>query len=235
MFTQLPPIDPSRMRTEEGQRLAARIEVAEEISWARVNRLSKVLGEFIFFTRNLQLDLAECAIVWAFVSLPRSVPTEACELNFYSTVEIMYAVSEYAEKSMSEAERGSLYSTACASRDNGLAEVSTALNSAARALRGLAETNPVRMIGEMLHGVRQTFLEHAPLTDLRDLVAYSAVFCSATGSLLVGAGSEVDVSNALRNLANSALGARSAVHDAIRQGKLLVEDGRILNPRKRNI
>jgi len=75
-------VDPSTMKTDAVRELAARVNRSIETSDTQLHRASRVLNEYVCYTHDFQLDLADAAIVWAFSALASHARRSECKSNF---------------------------------------------------------------------------------------------------------------------------------------------------------
>ena len=80
----------------------------------------------------------------------------------------------------------------------------------------------------LLH-IRKHYLEHVPPCELRDLTTQCVLFCQGANIYLLG-GTSDGVMQQIGDVAASAGRAYDKVCDAIKDGRLVERDGRIINP-----
>ena len=155
-------IDPSTMQSEVGQKIAGQINRGLETSQNQRHRLTQVLDEFVLYTRDFQLDLAEAAIVWAMAALASNKRRDECKSNLHAIADIMYVSTSDAEKTLSTSDRQQIVVAATAVQQHLVAGVGEVLKDAFRTLREYEKENILRTSAELLQQVRRAYLEHAP-------------------------------------------------------------------------
>lgn len=221
-------IDPDSMQTPEGREMAESLNTASAESRQRLDRIKAVLDEIIFYERHMQLDLAESAILLAIASLANVDDRDACEVNLHATVDMMFASTEPAEKSLDESARKAIYADASRTQMQELPRTQNAIRQAFESLAALDEDHPYGQLAQLLQLLRQNYLEHAPGHYLPHLI-HKCVFLSIC---LDGEASGADVASAIAigssDLAQTVNDITSAIHEQIEQGTLAVEDGRLV-------
>ena len=234
-------VDPSTMKTEAGREMAERANRRREVSRTRLHRSVQVLNEFILFADDVQLDLAEEALVWTFASLTLHDRREVCEASFYALIDEMYAGTEEAENTLSVAERHHLCLAARGAQEQLFPLINEILRDAGNTLaaiekRATADSRStaamlakgVASVADQLHQLRATHLEHAPPYLLPDLIGHCVLLCQAIDAQQLGLDNGSEFVAALKHVSVSAGRIFDAVSDAVDKGQLAIRDGKIV-------
>lgn len=144
----------------------------------------------------------------------------------------MYVFTNDAERTLSDSERRRIsvaaveYGTSCCPR------IGEILRSSIRQITALSQDNLFRMTAELLHKVRTTYLETAPPDRLRHLVAQCVLLGNETDLYALGIGTEDEVLNAVAAVATHSEDICKAGLQAVNDGCLLVENGKIVDPNR---
>lgn len=211
--------------------LAGRINRNLDTSDTQLHRLTQVLNEYFFYTRDFQLDLAEAAIIWAIASLASHERRAECESNLHALSDIMYVSTDDAGNTLNESEKTQIVVAATAVWEYLTAAVGDILRESAQKIGTREEV--LQTTAESLHQIRVAFLEHSPPDLLRDLIAHCFIMCKASNVYELGmAGSETDVAEAIKNVFDSSSQVIRSVVDSVESGDLVVQDGVIVKPHR---
>src|SRR5690606_32289339 len=155
-----------------GRQMAGQLNRRLETSETQVHRLTEVLNEYFFYTRNFQLDLAEAAIIWAIVALASHERRDECESNLHAICDIMYTSTEDAEKTLSDSNRQQIMVAATAVQRHLTPAVGEIFRASATKLNTFEQDNVLRMVAQMLHLVQTSYLDHAPAHLLPTLIGH---------------------------------------------------------------
>lgn len=227
-------VSPSQMKTEAGKKIAGDVNRSLETSETQQHRLKQVLDEFLFYTRDFQLDLAEAAIIWQLAAIASHGRRNECKSNLYAICDLMYVSTRDAEQSLSESERQQIVVAATAVQQYLVPRVGEVLQAATQKLASFEKDGILRILAEMLHRVRGQFLEHAPPRLLSDLIGHVFITCGAIDAYEFGGCSQEEVARAMQHVANCCSELSNAVIAKVEAGKLLVQDGRIVDPKSEN-
>lgn len=228
--TEVNRVHASTMKTDAGRQIADRVNRHRETSETQLHRLTQVLNEYPFYTRNFQLNLADAAIVWAMAALASHERRDECKSNLHAISDIMYASTEDAERTLSESERQQVVIAATAVHEHLTPEVGDVLRASVRILATFEKDNNLRMAAEILHQTRGTYLEHAPSHFLPHLIGHCFIMCGAIDAIDFGVGSHADLEESIENVVKSSSEASRAVLALVKTGALVVQDGIIMNP-----
>lgn len=223
-------VDPSTMKTEAGREMADRLNRTLETTETQHHRLMQVLNEYFLYTDVYQRDLAEAAAMWAFATLAVDERRDECQSYFYAYVDWMYTITEDAKKTLNDSQREQIAVAADAVQQHLVTGINEILQSSARTLQTYDEQSPSRIVALMLHRFRGTDLEHSHWSHLRDLIGQCVIMCQVARSYKLGIDSDADLLKAINELATGAAQISNTVCDAIEQGQLVVQDGRVVNP-----
>jgi hypothetical protein len=222
-------VNPSTMKTEVGRELAGRLNRNLETSDTQLHRLTQVLDEYIFYIRDLQLDLADAAIVYAFSGLASHGRRDECKSNLHALADLMYVATEDAINTLTESDRQQIAVAAAAVRHHVTAGVREVLRESVQQLLTYDEHHTLRIAAEMLHRVSK-YLDHALPPHLSNLIGHCFVMCDTIDGYELGIGSVADLVPAISNVTESCSRIATFVHDAVKSGSLAVKDGVIVNP-----
>jgi hypothetical protein len=220
-------VDPSQMKTPIGREIAERIRVGTEIVEKNANRWLQVIREYFLYTRSSQLDLADAAILLAFSALAKSVPNNECNRNFEAYIDMMYVHTDDARMTLTESERENILAEAASTRESVRAGVSVNLKTCLAILSALGKNDPIRMCAELLCGLTPNVLDHAPPDCLCELTQWCVNLYPLMGCVLYGIEPESSLQRPIFEISQSAAKTHGAVMDAIKDGKLVVKDGKI--------
>jgi hypothetical protein len=221
-------IDPGSMQSPEGREMAESFNSASAESQQRLDRTTAVLNEIILYERYMQLDLAEAAILLAIATLADVTDRDACETNFHAIVDMMFASTEPAEKTLDKAAREALYADAAKKQTQELPRTQNAVRQALSSLDALDEDHPYRQLGHLLHIARVNYLEHTPGHFLPHLVHKCLFLSICLDGETFGADMALAIATGSTDLAETVSAITSAVKEQIEQGGLVVHDGRLL-------
>lgn len=210
-----------RQLAEQANRQAASSEV-------QLNRLIEVLKEYSLYVPDLQLDLAEAAIVWGMASLAFHENRDECNAMVHAIADVMYVSTEVAANTLSESSRRQITVAAVAVQKDLIPRISEISQVSAKELAALEKEDVLRIAAEALHQVRVTYLEHVPKELLPELIAKLIVMCGNVDACCEGVGLRSDVEKAASDVAQVSFGMQNAIVDSIRRGDLTVQDGRIV-------
>ncbi len=188
------------MKTEAVREAVGRLNRRLETSETQSYRLAHVLHGFFLCTRENQLALAEAAIIWAVAALASHERRDECQSFLHAISDIMYAATEDAEKTLTESDRLLIFVAATELRQHlhpGIGDIS---RQSAKKLDTFEKDDQRRMVAAMLHLVRFSYLEHAPVTHLPKLILHCYILCAAIEGCEVDAASRE--SAAIENVVN---------------------------------
>lgn len=216
------------MQSPEGREMLDAFNTARAESHQRLDRTTAVLSEIIFYERYMQLDLAEAAILLAISTLASATDRDACETNFHAIVDMMFASTEPAEKTLDKAAREALYADAARKQMQELPRTQNAVRQALSSLDALDEDHPYRQLGHLLHIARVNYLEHTPGHFLPHLIHKCLFLSICLDGEASGADMALAIATGSSDLAETVSAITSAVKEQIEQGALVVQDGRLV-------
>ena len=161
--------------------------VKEAVFRQRMARLGRVLQECRVFEDDYWLDMADEAVIWAFVTLSGSERRKYAEDLFFAAVDFLYASSFEAEETYSPAVRQRISSDAEAVRDRIVPHINAIIQEATAAIKQLDENDVRHIAGTSAHLFRAAdCMETIPIDSQCELIIACAKLCLATECAMIG-------------------------------------------------
>jgi len=153
----------------------------------RVDRLIRVLYECRVFEDDSWLDMADEAVIWAFVTLSGIENCKYAEDCFFADVDCLYAASFQAEETYSPAERQRIRGDARAVWVRIIPHINAIIQEAQTALQAMNEFDTRRIAGSCAHLFRNArCMEKIPIESQCEMIVTCCKLCSETKSVMLG-------------------------------------------------
>ncbi|MCH2200217.1 MAG: hypothetical protein MK081_15705 [Flavobacteriales bacterium] len=183
--------------------------------------------------RDIQLDLAEEAICMTFSRLASHERRKEVKDYMHALVDVMYTSTDDAQKTHSKSEREQISVAAYAVREHLQAGLNEILRESAKILAAQEENSALRVVFRSLNETRVHYLDHAPTHLLFNMIQDCYFLCLAYDRYDLGLdGAESNFVERLNSCGLAALQIQEFVIDAVESGDLIVEQGKIIDPKQ---